>query len=166
MSDSEGQADEVNDDKWNSTATESPESVDCTSCQEGYYDAFISATSTVLLILSPPVVFVGVILLSLGAILTSYHILLTGLSVIIFGALCGLVTAFFFLRLRGRHDILNQRGDGSRRPTVSSQYKRVQEENLNDWICPEEDETKFEVTDMASTVVTLVNIDRDNEGHV
>lgn len=164
MSDSEEQAEGSQDNKWNST--ESSGSIDCTSCNEGYYDAFISATSTVLLILSPPVVFVGVILLSLGAILTSYHILLTGLSVIIFGALCGLVTAFFFLRLRGRHDILNSKRDGCRRPTVSSQYKRVQEENFNDWICPEEDATRIEITDMASTVVTLVNVDRDNEGHV
>lgn len=162
MSDSEGQQEDPSDEpKWNSK--EPSGSFDCQILEKSYFDVFISAMSTVLLILSPPVVFVGVILLSLGAILTSYHILLTGLSVIIFGAMCGLVTAFFFLRLRGKQDSLSDR---RRQKVSSSQYKRVQEENLNEWICPDEDVTRFEVTDMASTVVTLVNIDRENEGHV
>ncbi|XP_038067053.1 uncharacterized protein LOC119737095 [Patiria miniata] len=53
-----------------------------------------------LLILSPPLVLVGVILLTTGAILSSAHVFGSGMAVIVAGVVVGALSAFAFVRLR------------------------------------------------------------------
>ena len=55
-----------------------------------------------LLILSPPFVLVGVILLTTGAIISSAHLFGSGMAVIVAGVLLGALSAFAFVRLRSK----------------------------------------------------------------
>ncbi|XP_071797119.1 uncharacterized protein [Asterias amurensis] len=55
-----------------------------------------------LLILSPPLVLVGVILLTTGAIISSAHLFGSGMAVIVAGVVLGALSAFAFVRLRSK----------------------------------------------------------------
>ncbi|XP_022089431.1 uncharacterized protein LOC110978616 [Acanthaster planci] len=85
----------------------------------------VGTTVVILLILSPPLVLIGVILLTTGAILSSAHIFGSGMAVIVAGVILGAMSAFAFVRLRshpsssssaGRVASLHRDSTGQHRP--------------------------------------------------
>ncbi|XP_071498152.1 uncharacterized protein [Diadema antillarum] len=65
------------------------------------YEVAGSTIVVTLLILSPPIVLVGVILLTTGAIISKIFVLIAGLVTILSGVLVAAITAFVFVRMRG-----------------------------------------------------------------
>ena len=68
-----------------------------------------------LLILSPPTVLIGVILLSTGAILGQAPVFGCGLAVIVGGVIMGAASAFVFVRMRSKPAPISPSQRGSRR---------------------------------------------------
>nr|XP_054763405.1 uncharacterized protein LOC129269997 [Lytechinus pictus] len=129
------------------------------SDRDSVYDVTGSTVIVTLLILSPPIVLIGVILLTTGAIISNIFVLVAGLATILSGVLIAATSAFVFVRMRGgvrSRGSMNEsrRSDNGGVPPGRGSYYRVTmdlERSANS----ADGSFRVEITEKPATMVTF-----------
>ncbi|XP_041473012.1 uncharacterized protein LOC121422188 [Lytechinus variegatus] len=129
------------------------------SDRDSVYDVTGSTVIVTMLILSPPIVLIGVILLTTGAIISNIFVLVAGLATILSGVLIAATSAFVFVRMRGgvrSRGSMNEsrRSDNGGVPTGRGSYYRVTmdlERSANS----ADGSFRVEITEQPATMVTF-----------
>lgn len=132
--------------------------------RDSVYDVTGSTVVVTLLILSPPIVLIGVILLTTGAIIGKIFVLVAGLATILSGVLIAATSAFVFVRMRSgvsNQTSLNERGSSARGRGGSGRdssgrgnYYRVRMD-LERSIKSADGSFRVEITEQPTTMVTF-----------